>query len=126
MTHLEVRGKTGRLRVRIKCPSEAKCLTADCCYSFYSERSIKSVMVYKYSPHCQVIVQSRRHPKCRLYQGKKRTVVTIGKTGRLRVRIKCPSEAKCLTADCCYSDLALSNPACRSNTKQTSSPYYQK
>jgi hypothetical protein len=45
--------------------------------TFYSERSIKSVMVYKYSPHCQVIVQSRRHPKYRLYQGKKRTVVTI-------------------------------------------------
>ena len=42
--------------------------------TFYTERSIKSVMVSKYSPHCQVTVQYRRHPKYRLHQGKKRTV----------------------------------------------------
>ena len=29
------------------------------------------------------------------------------KTGCLEIRIKCPSGATCLSADCCFSELAL-------------------
>ena len=29
------------------------------------------------------------------------------KTGWLEIRIKCPSGATCLPADCCFSDVAL-------------------
>ena len=45
------------------------------------------------------------------------------KTGRLVIRIKCPSGATCLSADCCFNELALkkSKSACWSRTKRTSS-----
>jgi hypothetical protein len=32
------------------------------------------------------------------------------KTGRLGIRIMCPSGATCLPAECCFSELALLNP----------------
>ena len=35
------------------------------------------------------------------------------KTGWLGIRIMCPSGATCLSADCCFSKLALYNPANR-------------
>ena len=45
------------------------------------------------------------------------------KTGWLGIRIKCPSGATCLSADCCFNELALkkSKSACWSRTKGTSS-----
>ena len=33
------------------------------------------------------------------------------RTGWLGIRIMCPSGAICLPADCCFSELALYNPA---------------
>jgi hypothetical protein len=42
----------------------------------------------------------------------------------LEIRIMCPYGAKCISVDCCFSELALSksNSACWSRTKRTSTP----
>ena len=50
------------------------------------------------------------------------------KTGRLGIRIMCPSGATYLPADCCFSELALkmSNSTCWSRTKRTSSSSHWK
>ena len=50
------------------------------------------------------------------------------KTGRHGIRIMCPSGATCLSADCCFSELALlkSNSVCWSRTKRTPSSSHWK
>ena len=50
------------------------------------------------------------------------------KTGWLWIRIMCQSRATCLSADCCFSELALYKPntAGWSSTKHTSSSFHWK
>ena len=50
------------------------------------------------------------------------------KTGRLRIRIMCPSGATCLLVDCCLSELAhkKSDSACWFRTTRTSSSFHWK
>jgi len=47
------------------------------------------------------------------------------KTGSLGIGIMCPSGATCLSADCCFSELALyENPIQRVGLVQSTHPYH--